>query len=61
MNNQGWVSVQEVADHYRVTSNVVRQWIRSGLVPAIKLGKSWRLDAKKVRAVFEGPAALNEE
>lgn len=33
-----WLTVQEVAEHFRVNEETVRRWIRSGDLPVLELG-----------------------
>ena len=37
------LTVQEVASHLRVDEKTVRRWIKARELPAIRLGRQWRV------------------
>lgn len=37
------LSVKDVANFYRICPKTVRRWIASGQLPAIRLGRDWRI------------------
>jgi excisionase family DNA binding protein len=39
------LTVDQVAKRYSVEPSTVREWARTGQLPAIKMGKFWRFDA----------------
>lgn len=43
MPKDHYQTVQEVADRLEVAEATVRQWIKSGLLRAIDIGKGWRI------------------
>ncbi len=43
MPKDRYQTVQEVADRLEVAEATVRQWIRSGALRAIDIGKGWRI------------------
>jgi excisionase family DNA binding protein len=50
------LTVEEVAERFRVNPQTVRRWIRRGLLPAAKVGgKEWRLRAEDVEAQLRTP------
>jgi excisionase family DNA binding protein len=45
--------VREVAQRFDVTEETIRDWINGGRLSAIKLGKSWRINAADVARVSQ--------
>jgi excisionase family DNA binding protein len=43
MNNDKYLTVQEIANKYKVTSAAVHKWIKEGKLKAIKMGRLWRI------------------
>jgi excisionase family DNA binding protein len=43
MPQDQYQTVQEVADRLEVAEATVRQWIKSGVLRAIDIGKGWRV------------------
>ncbi|MFZ0097136.1 MAG: helix-turn-helix domain-containing protein [Gemmobacter sp.] len=43
MPQDQYQTVQEVADRLEVAEATVRQWIKSGALRAINIGKGWRI------------------
>jgi excisionase family DNA binding protein len=43
MPHDRYQTVQEVADRLEVSQATVRQWIKSGALRAIDIGKGWRI------------------
>ena len=43
MPQDRYQTVQEVADRLEVAEATVRQWIKSGVLRAIDIGKGWRI------------------
>ena len=43
MPQDRYQTVQELADRLEVAEATVRQWIKSGLLRAIDIGKGWRI------------------
>ncbi|MCG5431190.1 helix-turn-helix domain-containing protein [Mycobacterium sp. MYCO198283] len=45
-----YLTVNEVADHYRTTARTVQRWIREGRLPATRLpgGRSYRIRAEDI-------------
>jgi excisionase family DNA binding protein len=44
--------VREVAQRFEVTEETIRDWINSGRLSAIKIGKSWRINSEDVERIF---------
>lgn len=40
MEQQQWLTVQQVADTFAVSTETVRRWIRSGELPVLDLGSA---------------------
>ncbi len=45
-----YLSVKEVADLFRVCPKTVRRWIKSGDLPATRLGRDWRIARADLKA-----------
>jgi excisionase family DNA binding protein len=45
--------VREVARRFEVTEETIRDWINSGRLSAIKIGKSWRISAEDVERILQ--------
>ena len=41
--NASFLTVQEVAALFRVTPKTVRRWIKDGTLPALQIGRGWRI------------------
>jgi len=46
-------TVQEAAHYLRLTPATVRAMARKGEIPAVKVGRVWRIDAARLRAHLE--------
>ena len=56
------MSVQDVADHWRVTDQHVRNLVKAGKLPAIKIGRVTRIRPEDVaRFEDEGPAPWGDQ
>lgn len=57
-----YLTVSEVAKLVKVTSKTVRQWIRAGRLPAIRVGRTIRVRREALEAVLrageQGGASL---
>jgi len=42
-------TIQEVADHWQVSTKTVRRWIDDGDLAAFKLGRQWRIADKDLK------------
>lgn len=52
------LTVQEVADHLKVSQATVWRWCKSGKLPAFRVGQQWRIRAADLSLVMgDGPAA----
>ena len=50
------MNVEEVADLLRVTNQTVYKLVRSGRLPATKIGREWRFSRAKILEILEGEA-----
>ena len=53
MPNRGTVTVQEAAEYLERSSEAVRRAIRSGRLPAARIGRRWRIRRTDLDAMFE--------
>ena len=47
------LTVEEAALWLRVQPDTIRTWIRARKLPAVKLGRSWRLRSESLRRMVE--------
>ncbi|UXA09640.1 helix-turn-helix domain-containing protein (plasmid) [Mycobacterium sp. SMC-2] len=54
-NPNPFLTVAEVAAHYRTTDRTVQRWIREGKLPAVRVpgGRSYRINKADVEAFAE--------
>ena len=53
--NEKWVNIEDVAEHLSVTADTVRSWVRSGKLPANKVGKRYKFRLSEIdKLVLEG-------
>lgn len=63
MNNDNiqpekWVSTKDIALHFGVTIETIRNWIRKETIPCHKVGKLWKFKISEVDAwVTSGQAS----
>jgi excisionase family DNA binding protein len=43
-----WFSVEEIADHLRVSKETIYRWLDKSKIPAHRVGKQWRFKASEV-------------
>ena len=48
--NRDFCGILEVADHFRVSVSTVRNWVRNGKIPHLKVGNIYRFDLSEVEA-----------
>ena len=48
-----WISVRETAERLSVHEMTVRDWVNRGLVPAVRIGRSVRVDLRALEAQFD--------
>jgi excisionase family DNA binding protein len=54
------LNVSEIADRLRLTQGYVRELLRSGELPGVRLGRVWRIDAKKLAQWVEEKSSQKE-
>ena len=47
------LSVKEAAEYLGLKENTVREWLRSGALKGIKIGKSWRIKISDLEALID--------
>ncbi len=47
-----WLTVEEVADYFNVARMTVYRWVRSGKLPAIQVGRAYRIDEDEVKRLL---------
>jgi hypothetical protein len=52
MAEELFVPIEDVAKHFSVSISTVRTWIRSDLIPALKLGGVYRFKISEVEAAL---------
>lgn len=52
------LTVHEVADRMKVTPRTVGDWIRSGKLRAIKVGRDWRIAVRDLEAFADAHANI---
>jgi len=48
------LTTDEVAELLVVTPKTIRRWIASGALPAMKLHRQWRIDARELERFLDG-------
>lgn len=56
-NSPEYVAPKVIASRYGVSARSVANWVSSGKLPAIRVGKQIRIRLQDAIAVFERPAA----
>lgn len=46
-----YLTVKEVSDTFRVCPKSVRRWIKSGQLPATRMGRDWRIARTDLKAL----------
>lgn len=54
-----WVSIEEVSNYLNVTRQTVLKWIATKNMPAVKMGKAWKLMINEVEAWVRSGGASN--
>ena len=52
-------TVNETAQIYKVHPRTVRRWIASGTIPALKIGREYRIPSDQLRLDATGPKLPN--
>lgn len=54
-------TVKEVADHFRVSTRTIMEWLRIGKIKGSKPGRKWLFTEKQVKAVEERDEGHTQE
>ena len=52
------LTVEQVAERLQVPENTVRKWFRNGVLPAIKIGRHWRMSEDALDKIIAGEVDL---
>ncbi len=55
--NEKLLTPAQVAERLQITERTVYEWIRGGRLPALKLGRLWRIRQDELEAFLEGARA----
>lgn len=55
MENQEYLTINETAEKLKLAKITIYRMARRGQLPAIKLGKAWRISNIKLAELFEKP------
>lgn len=47
-----YLTVADVAKQLQISEDTVRRWIKSGKLPALKIGKEWRIDPEELKSLL---------
>lgn len=53
MLNRRFMSVKEVSDLLQVGETTIRNWIHDGALPAVDIGREWRIAPEDLEAFLE--------
>jgi len=56
--NKGFISARQLAEEMNMHPQYVRDLARLGMIPAMKVGSSWRFSLKDVKEQLERNAAI---
>jgi excisionase family DNA binding protein len=48
MNAEPWVSLEEIAQHLKVSTDTIHRWIRAKRIPVQRVGRQWRFKVSQV-------------
>jgi excisionase family DNA binding protein len=51
------LTVQQVAEQFQVTAQTIRNWIDQGVLPAVRVGRAFRVCREDVDALLERASA----
>ena len=62
MKPESWVSLEEIAEHLKVSTDTVHRWIRARRIPVNRVGRFWRFRVSEVDAwVVAGEAGTGRD
>jgi excisionase family DNA binding protein len=54
MSPETSLTIEQAAERLQMNKEVLRRWVRDGRVPAVKLGRHWRLTESTIDRVLNG-------
>jgi excisionase family DNA binding protein len=48
MNTEPWVSLEQIAEHRKVSTDTIYRWIRARKIPVHRFGRFWRFRVSEV-------------
>lgn len=48
MMTEAWVSLEEIAEHLKVSTDTIHRWIRAGKIPVHRVGRFWRFQVSEI-------------
>jgi excisionase family DNA binding protein len=57
MHGSRLLTVSEVASEFHVTAQTIRNWIEHGVLPAVRVGRGYRIRREEVDALLERASA----
>jgi excisionase family DNA binding protein len=48
MKTEPWVSLEEIAEHLKVSTDTIHRWIRARRIPVQRVGRQWRFKVTEV-------------
>lgn len=62
MKPESWVSLEEIAEHLKVSTDTIHRWIRARRIPVHRVGRFWRFRVTEVDAwVVAGKAGTGRD
>ncbi len=59
MNEEKWLTVEEIGNYLQVTKDTIYKWISHRDMPAHKVGKRWMFQRSEVDAWIKGGKAAD--
>ena len=54
------LTTQEAAEFLRVSRATILRWCKAGQLPAVRIGRQWRIDMDQLERVLAGELPLGE-
>ncbi len=48
MKTEPWVSLEEIAEHLKVSTDTIHRWIRAKRIPVQRVGRQWRFKVTEI-------------
>ena len=61
MTDERALTVNEASERLKITPKTLRQYLKRGALPAIKIGRVWRISERTIGEVLSGKWNLNGE